>query len=63
MLPVDDNDKPQVVYRFSPNVMASIGITVQLDTVVLGAIGFMRIRNKSGGTLVNPDFHSPNTWS
>ena len=39
------------------------GITVQLDTVVLGAIGFMRIRNTSGGTLVNPDFHSPNTWS
>ena len=31
--------------------------------MVLGAIGFMRIRNKSGGTLLNPDFHSPNTWS
>ena len=29
------------------------GITVQLDTMVLGAIGFMRIRNKSAGTLVN----------
>ena len=39
------------------------GITVGLDTVVSGAIGFMRIRNKSGGTLVNPDFHSPSTWS
>ena len=39
------------------------GITVRLYTVVLGAIGFMCIRNKSGGTLVKPDFHSPNTWS
>ena len=48
-----------------PNIIPIVpsGITVQLDTVVLGAIGFMRIRNKSGGTLVNPDFHSPNTWS
>ena len=43
--------------------MSILGITVQLNTAVLGAIGFMRIRNKSGGTLVNPDFHSPTTWS
>ena len=40
-----------------------LGIIVRLDTVIFGAIGFMRIRNKSGGTLFNPDFHSPETWS
>ena len=39
------------------------GITVLQDTVIWGAIGFMRIRNKSGGTLAILDFHSPDTWS
>ena len=28
-----------------------------------GAIGFMSIRNKSGGTLVKPNFASADTWS
>ena len=32
-------------------------------TMSLGAIGFMRIRSKSWGKLVNIDFHSPDTWS
>ena len=40
-----------------------LGITVRFDTVIFSAIGFMRIRNKSMGTLDNPDFHSPETWS
>ena len=40
-----------------------LGITVQLGTVSLGAIGFMSIRNKSGRTLVNPNFCSADTWS
>ena len=39
------------------------GITVPLGTVSLGEIGFMSIRNKSGRTLINPDFRSADTWS
>ena len=39
------------------------GITVRLGTVSVGAIGFMRIRNKYGRTLVNPNFCSADTWS
>ena len=35
---------------------------VRLDTVSLGSIGFMSIRNKYGHTLVNPNFCSADTW-
>ena len=38
-------------------------ITVPYDTVILGAIGFMSIINKSGRTLVDPNFCSADTWS
>ena len=34
------------------------GITVLLGTLSLEAIGLMRVRNKSGHTLVNPKFCS-----
>ena len=46
-----------------PNQTAPIGITVRLGTVSVGAIRFMRIRNKYGRTLVNPNFCSADTWS
>ena len=39
------------------------GITVLQGTVITGAIGFMRIMNKSRGTLAILDFLSPDTWS
>ena len=31
--------------------------------MLLGAIGFMHIRNKTGGTMINPDIQSPDTLS
>ena len=51
--------------RFSiKNVKCNLqGITVRLGTVSVGAIGFMRIRNKYGCNLVNPNFCSADTWS
>ena len=48
---------------FAHATEAAKGITVRLVTVSVGAIGFMRIRNKYGRTLVNPIFCSADTWS
>ena len=58
-----------VAFRMAPNIKRHSlyflsyrrlykGITVRLGTVSVGAIGFMRIRNKYGRTLVNPNFCS-----
>ena len=51
--------------RFSiKNVKCNLqGITVRLGTVSAGAIGFISIKNKYRGTLVNPNFCFADTWS